>query len=128
MAAGDSDTGAADAQGGASESDRAPLNATAAGSQAAADRQVISTGRLTVRVDDVEVAAEDAVAIAESAGGYLARQDADLSGQQRVDVNLRVDAKEFDDAMAQIAKLGAVRSRAVDTEDVTAPTVETALG
>jgi len=43
-------------------------------------------------------------------------------------VNLRLDAKEFDDAMAQIAKLGAVRSRAVDTEDVTAPTVETALG
>ena len=88
MAAGDSDTGAAGAEGGASDSDRAPLNATAAGSQAAAD----------------------------------------LSGQQRVEVNLRLDAKEFDDAMAQIAKLGAVRSRAVDTEDVTAPTVETALG
>ena len=94
--------------------------ASIAGEQAAAeDRQVVYTGSLTVRVDDAVGAAEDAAAIGEEAGGYLARSDAQLDDEQRVSVQLRIPATSFEAVMADLAALGTVQARNVDSEDVT---------
>src|SRR5690349_5307784 len=64
----------------------ATMTGTKAGTQAAEDRDVISTGDLTIRTKDAERAAEDAREIADDAGGYLANQDAVLDEDQRVEV------------------------------------------
>ena len=94
--------------------------ASIAGQQVAAeDRQVVYTGALTVRVDDAVGAAEDAAAIGEEAGGYLARSDAQLDDEQRVSVQLRIPATSFEAVMDELAALGTVQARNVDSEDVT---------
>lgn len=95
-----------------------------AAAQAADDRKVIYTGTLTVRVADAEAAADDARDLADEAGGYLARQDADLGEEQQVKVTLRFPAEAFDQVMADVAKLGHVDARKVDSKDVTDEVVD----
>ena len=96
----------------------------AIGAQAAKDRQVVYKGSITVRVHDAEKAADQALAIADRAGGYLGNQDAQLEGERQVRVTLRVPADRFDDVMAKAAKLGKVEARSVDSQDVTDQVVD----
>lgn len=118
---------AADSGGGSSAEATIPKAAPegpAAGSQVAADRDVIYTGTLTVRVGDAPKAADRARAIADEAGGYLADSDADLEGTKEVHVTLRVPSDAFEGAMADLAKLGDVQARKVGSEDVTDQVVD----
>ncbi len=84
-----------------------------------ADRAIISTGSITVRVDDVEESATEAAAIASDAGGYVSKMDSKLEGDQQITLTLRVPADQFEEAMDQAAALGEVQSRTMDSADVT---------
>ena len=88
------------------------------------DRQVVSTGSITVRVDDVEASAPDAEAIATDAGGYVTKSTTKLDGNQKISLTLRVPADDFDQAMDQAAALGTVQARTTDAQDVTAQVVD----
>lgn len=94
------------------------------GRAAQAERKVIYTGRVTVRVDDASASARRAVAIAEDAGGYISSSDADLSGDHEVRGTLRVPADDFEDAMAAVGREGKVEDRSVDSQDVTDQVVD----
>ena len=93
------------------------------GSQGA-DRQVVYRGSLTVKVGHAASAADEARSLAEDAGGYLARSTADLEGDQRVEVELRVPAEAFDETMAAVGDLGEVQARKVGSDDVTDQVVD----
>src|SRR3954454_12674984 len=69
----------------------------AVGEQTSA-RKVIYTGSMAVQVKDASAAAVQARGIAEDNGGYLASQNADLTGTKLVSVPLRVRADKFDEA------------------------------
>lgn len=114
------------AAGGSAEASvpKAAPKGPAAGSQAAADRDVIYTGTLTVRVGDAPKAADRARAIADDAGGYLADSDADLEGTREVHVTLRVPSDAFEGALADLAELGKVQARKVGSDDVTDQVVD----
>lgn len=84
-----------------------------------ADREVVSTGTVTVQVDDVEAAAEDAAAIATDAGGYVESSETELDGDQTVRLTLRVPADDFEATMTDAADLGEVQSSKTDARDVT---------
>ncbi|MGN6692805.1 MAG: DUF4349 domain-containing protein [Aquihabitans sp.] len=88
------------------------------------DRDVVSTGSITVRVDDVERSAKDAAAIATDAGGYVATSETELGEDPKVHITLRVPAEGFREAMAQAAALGDVQSSTTDARDVTDQVVD----
>lgn len=94
------------------------------GVQAQANRDVVYTGSLTVRVPDAPKAAVRARGFADAAGGYLAKQDADLEGAKEISSTLRVPSDRFDAVVDQLAKLGTVQARRVDSDDVTDKVVD----
>lgn len=86
-----------------------------------AARKLIRTGQLTVEVPSYARAAEEATRIAERHGGYVSDTRSSLGdhdGQEGA-VTLRVPAESFGPAMAELRKLGRVRSESVGTQDVT---------
>ena len=90
----------------------------------AASRDVIYTGQLVVRVTDVVKAAEQAQKLADDVDGYLAKQEADLEGDQEVTATLRVPSDDFERVMSDLADLGRVQERNVDSDDVTDQVVD----
>lgn len=100
------------------------VSGPAVGQQVQADRDVIYTGRLHVRVGDVEKAAERARRLADDAGGYLAKSDAKLDDTQEITVTVRVPSTDFEQVVSNLADLGKVQSRSVDSEDVTDQVVD----
>jgi hypothetical protein len=84
---------------------------------AALARAVVRTGTMTVRVDDVAVAAAAVAAAAERVGGYV--QTADVA-DPRATVTVRVPPERFTATGDAAARLGTVTARHVGTEDVTA--------
>lgn len=120
---GASDSASFLASGGGSAAERTPKGPNA-GAQVAEDRDVIYNGSLTVRVGSAPKAADQARAVADDAGGYLADSDADLEGTKEVHVTLRVPATDFDEAMDDLAKLGKVQARKVGSDDVTDQVVD----
>lgn len=123
-------SGAADAgsgSGGGSAERSALLTsggAEAASQQATEGRDVISTAKLTVEVDDAPEAAERARTIATDAGGYLSSAEAELTGDQRAQVQLRVPAEQFEAVLAELGELGEVEDRSIGTQDVTDEVVD----
>jgi hypothetical protein len=92
----------------------------------APDRDVIKTGRLEVRVPDVEAGEKAARRATASLGGYVetSRTTDLVSESPRVDMVVRVPAGAFDQAMAAYAGLG-VRVRASESSnDVTTAIVD----
>ena len=92
--------------------------------EAQPDRDVIYTSDLVVRVSNVSRAAEQARRLADDAGGYIASQSADLEGDHEIRSTLRVPAKNFDGAMADLSALGKVLERNIDSQDVTDQVVD----
>nr|MDT0657979.1 DUF4349 domain-containing protein [Micromonospora sp. DSM 115978] len=96
-----------------------------AGSGAAADlrvdqRQIVYTGSMTVRVDDVTAAASRAVALATGAGGFVGGDQRTSTGSaSEASLTLRVPADQFARVVDGIADLGEQRHRDISTEDVT---------
>ncbi|QXC60043.1 DUF4349 domain-containing protein [Aquihabitans sp. G128] len=117
-----------------STADRAKLEADVGGSGASkavadagapvTERQITYTASLVVRVGDAERASDRATAIAEAADGYLAGQQADLEGQRQSTLTLRVPAKAFRGVLADLADLGRVQDRSIDSDDVTDDVVD----
>ena len=79
-------------------------------------RATIRTASMTVRVDDVAVAARAAVRTAEATGGFL---EAEKTDTETATLTLRVPPEDFTATSDARAKLGTVVDRSVATDDVT---------
>lgn len=103
----------------------APEEPGGAGGELVDLRAIIYTGNITVRVDDVDQAAEAAGNLAERHGGFV-------SGDQRTvdedfataDLVLRIPSESFTAAVNGLGDLGEEESRKIDTEDVTSEVVD----
>jgi Domain of unknown function (DUF4349) len=88
-------------------------------------RSVIYTGTMSVRVDDVNDAADRAISLATGLGGFVGADRRSLDDKRsEAEITLRVPADKFDQALAELAKLGKEESRAVQTQDVTEVVVD----
>ena len=83
------------------------------------DRKIISTGFISLEVEDVESSIDEVRAIAEGLGGFV--QQLSSSGdddRMRANITIRVPQEQFFAALELIRPLGEVTSRNVGTEDV----------
>ena len=88
-------------------------------------RSIIYTGAITVRVDDVNIAAARAAGIATAAGGFVGGDKRNSgSGSQDATLELRVPADKFSPVVDQLAGLGTEEQRGINTEDVTEQTID----
>lgn len=96
--------------------DADPLPGPAAGS-----RKLVKTVELALRVEDTEGSAEEARAITEALGGFLAELSADRRGEVfRYSLVLRVPVERLDDAVSRIKALAVELDReSMRTDDVT---------
>ncbi len=134
----DSAGGSAEAQGGGGSAgsgggaaDAEPVGALQPGAVArsaaqlaGSEREVIRTAELEVRVDDVPGASEEALAVVEAAGGILAGQRSDLSGDARAVLTFEVPPAAFLRVLADLAGLGDLEQRRVGSDDVTEQVVD----
>jgi len=88
-------------------------------------RSIIYTGAITVRVEDVTIAAARAAGIATAAGGFVGGDKRNSgSGSQDATLELRVPAEKFTPVVDQLAGLGKEEQRGINTEDVTEQTID----
>jgi len=88
-------------------------------------RSIVYTGRMTVRVTDVDRAAGAADTIATGAGGYVGGDDRDINASQSVaTLTLRVPAPRFQPTVAALGALGKETGRTISTQDVTGSIVD----
>ena len=90
--------------------------ASAAAPAPVAGRLLVWTASQTIVVDRPAAAADQAAALATSAGGYVDRHSA---GDTRADLSLRVPAGDLTAILDRLAKLGQETHRYVHAEDVT---------
>jgi hypothetical protein len=88
-----------------------------------ADRQVITTGYVTVTVDDPMKAADDAVRIAEQAGGRIDGRN-EYAPQDNTDkgsatLTLRIPADTLTATLDKLRELGTVQEVSLNSSDVT---------
>jgi hypothetical protein len=94
---------------------------------AIAERSIVHTGDITVRVPNVDQKSAQAEALAAGAGGYVGGDDRQIdAGQSTATLTLRVPAGRFDATLNAIALLGTELSRNVSTQDVTSQVVDVA--
>ncbi|WP_448810738.1 DUF4349 domain-containing protein [Agromyces bauzanensis] len=87
-----------------------------------ADRSVITTGWMSITVDDPIATAEDVAQLAERAGGRVDnRSETPGTGTQqpRASLTLRIPADELDGVVEDLRGLGTVTSVSMDASDVT---------
>jgi hypothetical protein len=89
----------------------------------AAERDIVRTGSMQLRVDDAEDGETAVARIATDAGGFVSNEQARVKDHQ-VDITVRVPADHFEDVRADIADLGDVVEQTVDAQDVTAQVVD----
>jgi hypothetical protein len=89
-------------------------------------RSIVYTGSITIRVDDVNIAAARATAIANGAGGFVGGDKRNTGdGSSDATMELRVPAEKFSAVVDQLARtLGKEQQRGISTEDVTEQTVD----
>jgi hypothetical protein len=88
-------------------------------------RSIVYTGSISVRVDDVERKASEAVSIATAAGGFVGGDKRTSSGgHSEATLTLRIPADKFSSAVDSIARLGTQENRDINTEDVTEQVVD----
>ncbi len=87
---------------------------------------LIRTASLTVLRDDVAAGYAEAVALAESSGGYVSSEstDRDADGDARSTLTLLVPQDRYEDVLADLSGLGELVEREVNTEDVTDQVVD----
>lgn len=78
------------------------------------------TANMALGVERVDRAVEDAGAAVSAVGGFSSSEDVDLDGDGRASASYRVPADRFDDALEALGALGEVRTKDVETDDVTA--------
>jgi len=89
------------------------------------DRSIIYIGSMTVRVEKVDKAANDAAALANRLGGFVGgdnRSNKDDRSEARL--ILRIPAGQFSAALTALAELGTEEGREVSTQDVTEQVVD----
>jgi hypothetical protein len=86
-------------------------------------RAVTRTATVAVRVDDVPAAARAATAAAERVGGYVEGEESRLDAAT---LTLRVPPARFTSVGDEVARLGTVEQRQVQTDDVTGEVADVA--
>ncbi|MEU5896957.1 MULTISPECIES: DUF4349 domain-containing protein [Streptomyces] len=124
---GDSDSGAAGADDKAAGLRTEGNGKSASGSKA--DREqpeltgthIIRTAKLTVRVDDVAEALDDARRAAEDAGGIVGNENTsrDSEGRERSRVVLRVPQDKYEDVLSALEGTGKLVGKDAKAQDVT---------
>jgi len=95
----------------------------------ATTRSIVYTGSITVRVDDVNKAANELVGLATGAGGFVGGDQRSLdAGKSTATLTLRIPADKFSKTLDDISHVsnGKEQSRRVSTQDVTANIVDLA--
>jgi hypothetical protein len=88
------------------------------------ERSVIYTADLTVRVDSVSGATDEATNIVTTAGGYLFSQQSDLRGEEQSVLTFKVPPDRFTEVLDALDALGTTTKRNVSAADVTAEVVD----
>jgi hypothetical protein len=115
----------APAKGGPEAADQGTDKAAEAPNLSVDQRSIIYTGAITVRVDDVNIAAARAAGIATGAGGFVGGDKRNSgTGSQDATLELRVPAEKFNPVVDQLAGLGKEEQRGINTEDVTEQTID----
>lgn len=87
------------------------------------DREVIRTGYLTMRVEDVPEAIAEVHGLVTAAGGLISAEDASSNGQDDTvdyaNITAAVPAADLDEFIADVSALGSVESVNVSAQDVT---------
>ena len=93
--------------------------------RALAGASLIRTADLSVRVDDVRRAADEAARITAAAAGQVSAEERSGTGDEgSAVVVLRVPPVAFDDVLSRLAGLGEEQERRVGTQDVTDQVVD----
>lgn len=112
--AGTTDGGSVAAPAGAAE----PAAVAAVGD---AQRAVVSTGTIAVRVEDLPSATTAVEGLTTGAGGSVAASQVGAAGEdQQAHLTLRVPSASFEDVQAGVAELGQQTDRSTTSTDVTA--------
>ncbi|MGP4113633.1 DUF4349 domain-containing protein [Streptomyces sp. 4N509B] len=100
--------------------------AGAADTPALTPEHLIVTARLTVVTDDVPDAFAEAVSLTEAAGGHVSGESTDRASRRHESssLTLRVPQERYEELMADLAGLGELSQREVETEDVTDQVVD----
>lgn len=114
-AAGDGDDGGGEDASGASV-DQASIQAAEDG------RHVIYNVDLYIETENLVRSTQQAIALAESAGGFVARED--TFGDDSATLTLRVPADDHTSIVTQLENLGEVTERSRHAEDVTSEVVD----
>lgn len=119
--------GPVEQQAGQQPQEQARDTAAKAPEPAVAQRSIIYTGSLTVRVDDVNASAARATGIVTGAGGFVGGDKRTSNGDRGsadATLELRVPAGRFSAVVDQLARLGTEEQRGISTEDVTEETID----
>jgi hypothetical protein len=90
--------------------------------QAPSTRRIIYTGSIQLRVDDPRAEANTLPALAQRYGGYVsyARVYEYRTDEYRAEIQLRVQADQFDAAMSELRGMGTeILNESINTQDVT---------
>lgn len=82
-------------------------------------RDIIFTADLTVAVNDVAAAGEEATRIIERTGGFLFGQQTSGSPEPRSVLTFKVAPESFQEALAELGSIGELRNQHVGASDVT---------
>jgi hypothetical protein len=89
------------------------------------DRQIVRTGYLTMRVEDVRASAFEIRGLVTRAGGLISSEDVSASGDSAyATITAQVPADRLDAFVADLSELGTVDSITVTASDVTAQAVD----
>lgn len=87
-------------------------------------REVVSTGTMTVEVDDMLTAKEKASTAAVDLGGYVFGEQTNIASQSTSALTFKVPPQAFDQTMRDLSRLGRLVSSEVKTDDVTQQMVD----
>jgi len=87
-------------------------------------RSIIYTANLTVEVDDVIAAGEQALAAVQGLGGALYGQETTSGPEARSVLTIKVPPENFAEALRRLAGIGRLVSQSVFTDDVTERVVD----
>ena len=83
-------------------------------------RLIIKTGNMSIEVDDIDIAINDAIGLATGLGGYIVSQEVSgYEGYRSASLTLGVPVSEFENVMATLRDFGNVQAESATGEDVT---------
>lgn len=87
-------------------------------------RQIITTGWVTVHVDDVEEAAAAVIELVESVDGFVAEEETSLGDEPFATFTLRLPPGDLRAVLSDLGELGEISNQQIATDDVTAAVVD----